>query len=232
MKKLQVMLLALVAVAALGAVMAASASAETTLAAEWLEGAVAIPTAQASTTTGSLLLEDNKAFGTKGSVTCSAILDGTVGPGGVDSITAVLTSAGASLESLVVGKSLLCEADEGSACAKATAESPIEVWPTATLPWKTLAFLTEAGGFRDGVFGAGYEVLCLVLGVNLTDECTTAAASFPIENGTSIEVLVPNGAVQSPNANCTVGGSGAGVNQAVGAAKIELVSKKVLTVSE
>ena len=231
MKRLQTLLLALVAVSALGVVMAASASAETTLAAEWLAAGAKITAAQASTTTGELLVEDNKAFGTKGSFTCSFILDGTVGPGGAGSITAVLTLAGASLETLVVGKSLLCEADEGSACAKATEASPIEVWPTATLPWKTLAFLTEAGLFRDGVFGAGYEVLCLVLGVNLTDECTTAAASFELVNGTS-DVQIPNGTTQSPNANCTVGGAGAGVNQAVGVANVELVSKATLAVSE
>ncbi len=104
MKKIQMIGLALVAMFALGAMVASVASAATLLA-EWLEAGKAVTSNQATTATGALLLEDTKA---KISVVCKGSLDGTVGTDGTDTITAVLNTEG--VEASLSNK-LNCEAE-------------------------------------------------------------------------------------------------------------------------
>jgi hypothetical protein len=230
MKRLQVLALAVVACSAFGAVLVASASAETSLTAEWLANGIKIPAALPSKITGEILMEDNKAFGGKGAILCSFILDGLVGPGAADTITEVLTLAGVRVEPKKVGTGLLCTADEGSACEAATEASPIEVWPIATLPWKTTIFLTEGGKFLDIIEASGFEILCLALKVNVNDSCSVSSTTLEVVNSTGAQI--PSGAEQSPAGVCTLGGAGADINVAEGTALITLNNGEALTVSE
>jgi hypothetical protein len=175
----------LVAMFAFGAVVA-SASAEVTLLAEWLINTVGVTTLTSVETKGKLLLTDLKAFGLTAGVDCNGAFDGSVGPSGEDEITEVLTEGGVKTGTpLAEGSvSLKCTADTGSACEATT---DIEVWPL-NLPWLSLAYLAEAGTFLDsakseaGTKVIGYEVLCLVAGVNVSDECTQASGTSILTN--------------------------------------------------
>lgn len=222
-------MLALVAVFAFSAVLVSMASAETTLVALWLRNGVAIEANLASHTTGEILLEDNKApIVGKVDVVCSAILVGTVGVNGGDLITEVLNLALEPISSTpLVGLALLCEAVAG--CEKDSEASPIEVWPE-NLPWVTLLFLMEgtAGAILDLVLNAAYDVLCLVLGAMVEDLCEAADSEFGVINSPAAEA--EEGAA-TPNANCTVGGAGAGINSVLGLTPITLVEEGELTVS-
>jgi hypothetical protein len=195
MKKIQILGLALVAVFAFSAIAASLASAETTLLAEWLINGAAVTTTTATEGTGELILEDTKAgLG----VTCSGILDGTIGPNGVDETTKVLTLAGVevSLTSLLECKShKFCEAGTD---IKASPEK---------LPFKSLLELTEAGGFRDIITEAAYFTECLVLGIKVSETCTAKNASFEAKNVTGGVESV--GSV-TPKGECEVGGKESG----------------------
>ncbi|HEY3970080.1 MAG TPA: hypothetical protein VGL79_01665, partial [Solirubrobacteraceae bacterium] len=138
MKKLYFIGLALLAVFAFSSVLVASASAETTLLAEWLFNGAAVTGTLATEISGEILLEDNKApiIG-KSDVSCSGILDGWVDANGLDIVSEVLTLT-TKLPVTLAGAGLLCSA--GSGCEAATEVSPIEVWPVG-LPWPTLLVL-------------------------------------------------------------------------------------------
>jgi hypothetical protein len=225
MKKIQTLGLALAALFVFSAMLAATASAEITLLAEWLAAGAAITTALASATTGEILLEDTKVplIG-KVAVVCSGILDGTVNANGVDEITKVLTLAGVETGTpLVAGTGLLCTTQ--TACEN---NADIEVWPLG-LPWPTLLFKMESGAFLDLVAKSGYEVACLVLGA-VSDECTSTDTELLVQNGAT-GAETPSGSKAEPLANCSQGGAGAGNNETVGKALITLTEGGELTVS-
>jgi hypothetical protein len=250
MRRLHLLLLAVFAVSAFGAVLVASASAEETLLAEWLVGTGnAITENLESETKGTLLLEDTKTLLGAAAVECKGVLAGTVGPDGEDAVTAVLNAAGkATGEPLVVGSGLIgngassgvgSECKTETLCSAGTSASPIEVWPLG-LPWSTLLFLMEPSKeilnliYSLGAAGTevGYELLCLVGGLNIVDECT--ALDFEIlviNNATTGNAETPGGTKAGPNATCTQSGEATGVNETVGSSLITLVNKELLSVS-
>ena len=223
MKKFQIVGLALVAVLALSAVLVASASAATLLA-EWLINGAAVTTAKPSTTTGELTLEDTS---NKGGVVASGILVGTVGENGEDSITEVLTLAGvtATLAAPILGKKAA-----GSVCEESATD--IEISPEG-LPWHSLLALSSETTFSDSVFSAGYNVSCLVLGIKISDECTSPTIAA---GGSGSTVGNVAGGVEitgeaTPLANCSIGGTGTG-KIVPSAGNVIASSAGTLTVSE
>ena len=232
MKKFYAVMLMLFAVIAFGAVVAGSASAETTLGAEWLENGSAITTTKASETVGALLLEDKTV---KAAVICHGSLDGTVGATGQDEITEVLNVAKEAVSTLgnlaLLGTgSKLPDCETETGCAEGTAASPIEVWPVG-LPWKTQLFTMENGSVLDLIENFGYEMLCLVLSINAEDACSAADTNLLVQNNAAGDASTPSGSVAEPLANCTLGGAESGVNQTVGESKINLVSGVLLSVN-
>jgi hypothetical protein len=146
------------------------------LLAEWLVGAKEITTELNTEAPGSLLLEDTKTALGASDVLCTGILDGTIGPDGLDVISEVLTEAKAAVSTTVlVGTALTCV--EHSVCVE-----PL-VW-AANLPWNTLLELaeTDLGAiFVDlissgGKGNPGWYVECMGL-AGLTDECLAEGAS-------------------------------------------------------
>jgi hypothetical protein len=214
MKKLYVVGLALVAVFAFSSVMVASASAETTLLAEWLFNGAAVTGQLNVETSGEILLEDNKVpiIG-KVAVNCSGILDGWVDANGLDFISEVLTLAKVLVAAKLVGTGLLCTSASG--CEAASEASPIEVWPTIE-GWETLLILMENGTFLDIIHGSGYEVLCLILGAMVEDECNATETGLAVTNGTApVGAESPIGSIAEPLATCKEGGAGSGVNEVI-----------------
>jgi hypothetical protein len=197
MKKIQIIGMALVAMFAFSALLASTASAEVTLLAEWLINSLEVVTLTLVETTGSILLSDTS----NGSdVKCSGIFDGSVGPNGEDEITEVLSLAKVAV---ALGSELVCES--GAVCEKSTTD--VLVAPEG-LPWHTLLFLMENGSFLDLVFSAGYVVKCLVLGLEITDECTATLSAGEVKNVAGgvegkEEALAPLG-------TCSIGGASTG----------------------
>jgi len=223
MKTIRTVVFAMLAVFAFGALMAATASAETTLLAECLLTGAGVTELVSTTTSGSLLLSDTKTIAGEAGVLCAAVVDGSVGPNGEDESTEILNAAGLAVAALG-GLALLgtgAASGEGSecvtvkACAAGTAASPIEVWPIG-LPWHTTLFLMENGEFLDLVTGTGgtigYELLCLVLGLNTEDTCSSADFEVQVVNdATTGDASIPALAETNP-ALCTQSNEETGLN--------------------
>jgi hypothetical protein len=241
MKKLYKAILALFAVSALGALLAASASAETTLGAEWLANGNAVLNNLSTESAGQLELEDTGAPGSP-SVLCSGVLSGTVGAAGVDETKEVLNKAKESVSlTPLTGLALLGTEATGPdcvterVCAVGSATSPIEVWPVG-LPWASVIFTMEDGKILDlitkvGGGKFGYELLCLVGGINTVDECTSTDAEVELFNDPEgADAAIPAGAKTTPNAVCTLSGNKeTGVNEADELIIITLLSGELLT---
>jgi hypothetical protein len=167
----------------------ASASAETTLSAEWLVGGIVVTTLTSTEGSSKLILEDAKI---KLSMECEGVFDGSVGASGESEVTEVLVGGAAAS----LAKPIVCKGVGG---CSAPAESAPE-----GLPWHGLLFSTEAGLFREAVDRATVWVMCNILGVLVEEECT-------IENST-YEVLNITGGVEgmgeiTPLGKCTTGGN-------------------------
>lgn len=218
MKKIQILGTALFALFAFSAVLAATASAEVTLLAEWLNGTAAITTLTSTEGNGTLLLEDTS---NKGAVECTGTLDGSVGANGEDETTEVLQ---AGVAKTLAAPLTNCTAATGSACAK---EADIEVGPEE-LPWHTLLYLTEAGALRDEVQSAGYSVKCLVIGILITDECK-GKSSFEIKNvAGGVELL----GEATPKSNCSIGGNNTGKIEPLTGNLLKLLTGTLVGASE
>jgi hypothetical protein len=202
MKKHRVILLALMTMSAFGTIVVTSAYAEVTLLAEWLINGVGVTALTSVEGIGEILLKDSS----NGSdVTCSAIGVGSVGPNGEGEITEILTLAGVAV-SLV--SPVLCK--RGAVCEESTTD--IEVSPE-NLPWRGSLFLMEDGKFLTSVLGqTAYSVSCLVLGIKITDECSTTGAAFLVENVAGGVTSVGPG---EPLANCSIGGAETGELEAL-----------------
>jgi hypothetical protein len=185
-------LLALVAVVAFGAIVA-SASAETTLLAEWLvngQGFLALTSAEYIVVLG---LEDNK---TGVLVLCSVKEDGSIGPSGESEGTEILTPGGGAI---TLAAQLLCINDKNC-------EKP-EFSPLG-LPWHGLIFLMESTAYLYEI-KMSYELTCTTLGVKATDTCTFENSTVEVvnkEGGSSEEV-----GHEEPLGNCSLGGEHSGV---------------------
>lgn len=194
MKKLQILGLALVAICALGAVMASTGSATiVTLLAKWLFNTAEFTGNLAVESTGELLLEDtNAVLGVKAAVLCSGILHGTVaGANGEDEITELLSLTGTAISlTALSGTALSCATEENC-------ESP-KVW-AVNLPWPTLLELVEGGSLSPeltvvliltGATGEpGWYVECTVLGSKIDDECLASVGAFNASNQAGGTVL-------------------------------------------
>jgi hypothetical protein len=250
MRRLHLLVLAVFAVSAFGAVLVASASAEETLLAEWLlGGSSTIVESLASETKSTLLFEDTKTLLGASAIECTATLAGTVGPDGEGTYTAALNAAGTATGTPLSGTALISngaasgvgsECKTETLCAAGTSASPIEVWPVG-LPWSTLLFLMEPSKeilqlfYSLGIAGAevGYELLCLVAGINTVDECKGLDFEvLIINNGTTGSAETPSKTKATPNATCTQSGEATGVNETVTAAVTKLTgSTEILSVS-
>lgn len=201
-------MLALVAVFAFSAVAAATASAEATLLAEWLILGAGVTTLTSTEALGKILLEDT-VF--KAAVECEGTFDGSVGPNGEDETTEVLTEA--TKEAVTLAKPFTT-ANGCKIVSGCESTQPVEVAPEE-LPWHTLLYLVESTGkFRDLVGKASYSVKCRILFITSTDECKNENGSFEVL--ASAEGAEGTGSV-TPGANCSVGGTGAGIEQFIGA---------------
>jgi hypothetical protein len=201
MKKHHVLGLLMLALLAFSAVMAASASAEITLLAEWLIKEKAVITLTSAEVSGELLLEDE---GVKGHVVCNGIFDVSIGESGEAEVVEVLTLGGVLV---TLEKRLLCKSASGSACEESATD--IEVAPEG-LPWPGLLYLMEKNIMLLEIqVPAGYVVTCLDLGLKITDECTAEAGTSGevVNSATSAE---EKGAA-SPLANCSLGGKEKGL---------------------
>jgi hypothetical protein len=234
MKKLQAVMLTLVAALAFGAITVASASAETTKVHEWLAKGVVIKESLTSQTLGELLLEDAETLIGKAAVVCNGILEGTVGESGEGTITKVLNAAGTvEVGSPLSGTPLECKTETG--CAAATIESPINVWPVG-LPWKTILFLNEANEVLNLIEGPtagakfGFELLCLILGVNTVDECTSTDSNIKVVNNASGDASTPINSLVTPNVECTQSKKLSGVEQTATEVLIQLVNGELLSI--
>jgi hypothetical protein len=207
----------MMALAAVFAFSAYAASSSFAVVPKWfVSGAEA--TGNAVDSEGLLELSDTKApIVGLSTIHCEGILDGTVSTEGKDEVTEVLDLAEptkAKIGTELTGVALKCTAVAG--CETGT---DIEVW-VDNLTWHTQ--LEEAGGVvYDTLSGAGaekepgYEVLCLVFGVNVVDLCE-GKLSGVVENmvGEGDILTTFTEAVETALgqlATCTLGGAETGV---------------------
>ncbi len=212
MRKLQIVLLALVATSAVGANSAGPASAETTLAALWLlEGRSIEGTEKvaAEVRVGGVL-EDTKTLAGAAAILCDAIFDGTMLSAGEGEINEILNVNHEKIADLG-GLALICESEK--VCS---GSGDTEVWPTG-LPWLGRLYLTENGEFLARVVpmtgtAVGYELLCLVVGLNVEDECSVASFAILIVNNALTGMAeVPGGSELRPNWRCAQSSEETGV---------------------
>ena len=163
MKKIQLFGLAMVAMLAFGAFAAMSASAETTLLAEWLVNGAAITTLTSVETTGSVELI-NKTFLGTAKVLCEGAFDGSVGPNGEGEITEAL-QGGVSQGAVLVAPAIDCTGD-------AVCSGLVEVW-AENLPWLSRLVLMEDGTILNEWFEGtpagtkpAYDEFCSNVGIN------------------------------------------------------------------
>jgi hypothetical protein len=231
MKKLHLLGVALVAVFAFAALTAASASAVTFLLAEWLVNGLPITAELNTEASGELELEE-EILGIKIALLCSGILDGTIGPNGLDVISELLRLDGVTVVSLtgLVAPALLCT-------NVANCPSP-EVW-AVHLPWGSLVELMEEGTevfFADLILPAGngnpgWEILC---SNGTSDECTVAeGVSNKTNEGNNVDTTFSEAFTELAGlklADCVTGGLEKGLVTGLGT--ISLVGGGTLAVSE
>jgi hypothetical protein len=202
-----VLVMALAVVFAFSAVGASSSFA----APKWLVSGVEA-TGNPVDSEGLLELSDTKApIVGLSTIHCEGVLDGTVSASGADLVTEVLTGGAGSEK---VGTALSGTALKCTAVAGCESGTDIEVW-VDNLPWHTQ--LEEAGGvIYDTLFGAGaekepgYEVLCLVFGVNVVDLCE-GKLSGVIGAGVLTTFTEAVETALGQLAPCTLGGAESGV---------------------
>jgi hypothetical protein len=156
------------------------------LLAEFLENSISITETMLVETIGELLLENEKApIAGKAAAVCSLTAVGDIGPDGADDITEMLN-----LSKELVGSLPL--SGTGLSCADETTCESAKVWPVG-LPWLSLLQLWETltpaeSGFvtlltsQKAGTNIGWYVECTVIGVKVTEECTTAMNAFSAEN--------------------------------------------------
>jgi hypothetical protein len=220
-----------VSVFAFAALTAASASAVTFLLAEWLVGGLPITAELNTEATGELELEET-ILGLKIVTLCSEILDGTIGPNGLDAVSEVLSLTGVAISlTALSGTALECTNDQN--CPE-----PL-VW-AVHLPWESTVELMEEGTevfFADllrssGAGNPGWYVECM--GTGTTDECTVVeGVSNKTNEGSNVDSTFSEAFTELAGlklANCTTGGNE--VRLVAGLRTISLVGGGTLAVSE
>jgi hypothetical protein len=207
------------AVFAFVALSATSASATVvTLLALWLWKGVAIAEPLNIEAEGELLLEDTKGglFGEAVDVLCSGILDGTANPESLDYVSEVLTLT-PTIKELINTEPLV---ELGLECINNTGCPTPLVW-AENLPWETEVKLVEIGTLVDFaiyIYGnPGWLVQCMGVIGEPEDLCETPiGVALLLLNAGGTELLAEfNEAFRNEvgllKANCTRGGTGAGV---------------------
>jgi len=129
--------MALVAVFAFSAILAATASAETTLLAEWLVESKGVTSLVPTSSLGTILLED-LTFGA--GVECTGTFIGSVGANGEDETTEVLSDI-SPFARVTLAAPLTVAAGNCKIVKGCSSSAVVEVSPSETLPWHTLFFL-------------------------------------------------------------------------------------------
>ena len=222
MRKLQVVVLTLVAMGTIAVLFAGAASAETTLVALWLVNGATITANLASEIVIEVLSEDTKVpLVGDAAFICSGILVGTSGAEGKGSITSVLNLAKELIGTPLSGLTLSC-------ANELNCGTPIEVWPVG-LPWGTQLFLmagTTGEPILELITGSGYEIVCTELGVKVTDECKATDTEVLVQNNSVTgNAEIPSKSRMEPLALCTQSGEETGINETEGIAPIELANK-------
>jgi hypothetical protein len=230
MKKIQLHRLAVVAVSTMSALFVVSAFASGASAflgfttAEWLVAGAKIPAGGLATeSTGGLKFEN---VNVGASFLCEEISIGKVEPGGVDTVTEVLTLGKIEVEPLdAPGAAIGIKCTSLKLC-----EGTPEAWPVG-LPFKTLLGLELLFMFVDLSVNAEYFLLCQVLGIDATELCVVAPNSLSggviANSGTDV---VAEGSVE-PLATCN-GNAETGLVTADPGNLTALVNGEVLAVSE
>jgi hypothetical protein len=199
---LRMQMVGLVVVGAL--VMSAVAAGSASAAHEWLINGTAITSRIVVHGSGLALLADTKAPGGEIKIHCHAFGDGYVGPGGIGLALAVTA------ELLGTNNRISCTFDKAGACKSNAPVLALAIH----LPVLTLLVLSggEVRGLAesDGNGTPGAKFTCTnILGSETVDECTAEQGSAALKNvAAGVEVIAD---ALSPKANCTLGGTGAGV---------------------
>jgi hypothetical protein len=215
--------LALMAIFSMGAIISSAASAEVAL---WLHNGADITTGTLATqSTGLLELTDLGATGGAVTVNCDGILDGWVGPEGLDEISEVLTLGGVkNTENLIE-----CEVVTGKEGACQTSMLA-NVIPKG-LPWLSQLELMATGAeeYLDVVTSAapkfGYKVICLTILGETPDECLQETATQTLKNVTG---GVEGVSKEEETGTCTIGGKKGDIS---GSGLTTLNNGETLTVS-
>jgi hypothetical protein len=223
MKKYKILMLGLLAVFAFSAVLAATASAESTLLAEWLLNGAAAPVDTATLTTAGTIKLGDTTF--KAVVECTGRFEGTVNEkenNGEDSTTKVLNAAGVerTLTAPFTVAGGECKNVSGCETAHATEVAP------EVLPWQTLLVLDSVTGlFLDYVVKATYAVTCTIVGLKTTDECKVEGGKFEVLS--AAEGAEAKGAVE-PLGNCSIGGKEKGEEEFIGANHLQTLTGEAI----
>jgi len=218
MRKLGILGAALCALLALSAFVVSTAFAADE--AIWLvNGALVLENLNAETEGEVLLIFYNSQAGATPllEIKCSYILDGTIGPNGVDEITKVLTLTEVEVGNdgtTLAGTPLLCESfisPEAFDCE--TGAEKAEIWP-ANLPWKTqleLMLVTGEEDILDVFLGTGgepgWEIRCKTLsGLTLENLCAGPATVLVENSGTGSVLGFFNKVPVAERGNCTLTG--------------------------
>jgi hypothetical protein len=221
MKKIHVLGLGLLAVFAFGAITASAALA----APEWLVSEAAVAENLPAETEGELALV--KLVSSTNSnhlvtVKCGGILVGSIGPGGKDEITAVLTlgqvAVGKETGTTLEGTALECTVTQSEGgLTDCVLNSVALVWP-ANLPWTSQLELMEATGTVLDVLTKepGYDVECkTVSGLTGSELCAGTASAF-VSNSAGTPMGVLGEADPTEEANCTMTGEKTGSLEGIG----------------
>jgi hypothetical protein len=205
MKKIYLLAVVSFATASLSVVGVVSASAATL---QWLAEGKAIAAALAFETPAEALFEalNGGGLGVHVGALCSGVFDGTVGPGVEGQISELLT-----LEKTLVTleKPILnCHVDQNCTEPEVSA---------ANFPWLTRLELmgTESEPLflrvieNGGKGNPGWEVTCLILGVTVTEVCTTADFGADLVNDAAEKDVLAS--FEDESANCSVGGENNGL---------------------
>jgi hypothetical protein len=231
MKKLHLIGATLVAVFAVFAFAAASASAVTFLLAEWLVSGLPVTAELSVEGTGELELSET-ILGLTVAVLCSGVLDGTITTDGRGKVSELLSLTGTAISLTgLSGTGLACTGD--SNCG-ATAEA----W-AVDLPWAAELVLMEEGtevffaglGLSSGAGAPGWEILCAN---GTSDTCTATEGVVNATNegnnvdGTTSEAFTELAGLKL--GNCLTAGNEKAILAGLGT--LSLVGGATLAVSE
>lgn len=219
MKKIHLFGIAMLAVFAFGALTVASASAAPVfLLAEWLVNGGAVTALTAVDAEGELLLAET-ILGIRIEALCSGILDGSIDPNGVLTITELLSLAGAAVaQTLGTTTAIACT-------NTANCTEPLAI--AQDLPWTATLDLIEETGLPNPSFalllttgtGAapGYEVECM--GSGTSDLCVGESAQKVTNEGTNVDVMFEDAFNELAGffqANCNTAGARTGLVEGLG----------------